>query len=103
MSAALTVRRQRGERLFDRADLGAGELGINKELERVELLVLLHEAVQSGRAQPGECAAGGVAQQARLKDLQGQGVIALADESGGGGRELLFPASGQQVKCGRVP
>ena len=60
----------------------------------------LHEAVQRGAAQPGQGAAGGVAEQARLDDLQGEGVIALADEGGGGGGELLFPASGQQVERG---
>jgi len=43
-----------------------------------------------------------VAQQARLDDLQAEGVIALADEGGGGG-ELLLPASGQQVERGGVP
>jgi hypothetical protein len=67
---ALTVRRQRAGRLFDWADLGAGELGVDEELERVDLLVLLHEAVQRGAAQPGQGGAGGVAQQARLDDLQ---------------------------------
>src|SRR5580658_3356694 len=40
-------------RLLDRADLGGGELGVDEELERVELLVLLHEAVQCSTAQPG--------------------------------------------------
>ena len=84
-------------RLLDRADLGAGELGIDEELERVGLLVLLHQAVQRGGAQPGQGAAGGVAEQARLDDLQGEGVIALADEGGSGGGERLFPACGQQV------
>jgi len=59
-----------GGRLLDGADLGAGELGVDEELERVELLVLLHEAVQRGGAQPGQGDAGGVAQQARLDDLQ---------------------------------
>jgi len=34
-----------------------------------------------------------VAQQARLDDLQGEGMITLADQGGGGG-ELLFPACG---------
>ena len=43
-----------------------------------------------------------VAQQARLDDLQREGVIALADEGGGGGGELLVPASGQQVEGGGV-
>ena len=100
---ALTVRRPRAGRLFDRADLGVGELGVDEELERVELLVLLHEAVQRGAAQPGQGAAGGVAQQARLDDLQREGVIALADEGGGGGRELLVPAPGEQVEGGGVP
>ena len=71
-------------RLFDRADLGAGELGVDEELERVGLLVLLHEAVQGGAAQPGQGDAGGVAQQAWLDDLQREGVIALADEGGSG-------------------
>ena len=89
-------------RLLDRADLGAGELGVDEELEWVELLVGLHEAVQRGAAQPGQCAAGGVAQQARLDDLQGEGVIALADEGDGGGGELLCPASGQQVAGGKA-
>src|SRR5712692_7063825 len=92
-----------GGRLLDRADLGAGELGVDEELERVELLVLLHEAVQRGAAQPGQRAAGGVAQQARLDDFQGEGVIALADEGGSGGGELLLPASGEQVERGGVP
>src|SRR5712692_8140812 len=100
--SAVTRRHSSAGRLLDRADLGAGELGVDEELERVELLVLLHEAVQRGAAQPGQCDAGGVAQQARLDDLQGEGVIALADEGGGGGGELLFPASGQQVECGGV-
>ena len=36
--------------LLDRADLGAGEVGVDEELEWVELLVLLHEAVQRGAA-----------------------------------------------------
>ena len=54
------------------------------------------------RAQPGQRGAGGVAQQARLDDLQGEGVIALADEGGGGGGELLVPACGEQVECGGV-
>ena len=40
-------------RLPDRAYLGVGELGVDEELERVELLVLLHEVVQHGAAQPG--------------------------------------------------
>ena len=84
-------------RLLDRADLGAGQLGVDEELERVELLVLLHEAVQRGGAQPGQGAAGGVAQQTRLDDLQGEGIVALADEGGGGGGELLLLAAGQQV------
>ena len=44
-----------------------------------------------------------MAEQARLDDLQGEGVIALADEGGGGGGELLVPAAGQQVKGGGVP
>ncbi|MGC1281736.1 MAG: hypothetical protein WA895_02270 [Streptosporangiaceae bacterium] len=57
-------------RLFDQADLGACELGVDEELERVELLVGLHEAVQHGAAQPGQGDAGGVTQQARLDDLQ---------------------------------
>ena len=48
--------------LLDRADLGAGELGVDEELERVGLLVGLHEAVQRGAAQPGQCDAGGVPQ-----------------------------------------
>jgi len=48
-------------RLLDRADLGAGELGVDEELERVELLVGLHEAVQRGAAQRGEGGTGGVA------------------------------------------
>ncbi len=56
--------------------------------------------MQRGPAQPGQGDAGGVAQQARLDDLQGEGVIALADESGSGGGELLIPAPGQQVECG---
>ena len=56
--------------------------------------------MQRGAAQPGQGDAGGVAQQARLDDLQGEGVIALADESGSGGGELLIPAPGQQVECG---
>jgi hypothetical protein len=47
---ALTVWRQRAGRLFDRADLDAGELGVDEELERVGLLVLLHEAVQRSPA-----------------------------------------------------
>ena len=72
--------------------LGAGELGIDEELERVGLLVLLHEPIQRGATQPGQRATGGVAQQARLDDLQGEGVIALADEGGSGGGERLFPA-----------
>ena len=63
--------------LLDGADLGAGELGVDEELERVGLLVLLHEPVQ-----------------ARLDDLQGEAVIALADEGGSGGGERLFPARG---------
>jgi hypothetical protein len=92
-----------GGRLLDRADLGAGEFGVDEEPERVELLVLLHEAVQRGAAQPGQGDAGGVAQQARLDDLQGEGVIALADEGCGGGRELLVPAPGEQVEGGGVP
>jgi len=91
-----------GGRLLDRAELGAGELGVDEELERVELLAGLHEAVQRGAAQPGQGAAGGVAQQARLDDLQGEGVIALADEGGGGGGELLLLAAGQQVEGGGV-
>ncbi len=81
-------------RLPDRADLGAGELGVDEELERVGLLVLLHQAVQRGDAQPGQGGAGGVAEQARLDDLQGEGVIALADEGGSGGGERLFAARG---------
>jgi hypothetical protein len=92
-----------GGLLLDRADLGAGEFGVDEELERVELLAGLHEAVQRGGAQPGQGGAGGVAQQARLDDLQREGVIALADEGGGGGGELLFPAAGEQVECGGVP
>ena len=89
--------------LLDRAELSAGQFGVDEELERVELLVLLHQVVQRGGAQPGKCGAGGVAQQARLNDLQGEGVIALADKGGSGGGELLFAASGQQVERGGVP
>src|ERR1700722_8785568 len=81
-----------GGRLLDRADLGAGEVGVDEELERGELLGLLREAGEDGAAQPGQGAAGGVAQQARLDDLQREAVIALADEGGRGGGELLFPA-----------
>ena len=55
------------------------------------------------RRSPARVAAGGVAQQARLDDLQGEGVIALADEGGGGGGELLVPAPGEQVERGGVP
>jgi hypothetical protein len=87
-----------GGRLLDRADLGAGELGVDEELERVELLVLLHEAVQRDAAQPGQCGPGGVAQQARLDDLQGEGVIALADEGGG---ELLSIRVGRSLAKAR--
>src|SRR5580658_1456082 len=87
-------------RLFDGADLGAGELGVDEELERVELLVGFHEAVQRGGAQPGQGGAGGVAQQARLDDLQGEGVIALADEGGGGGGELLLPGRSEERRGG---
>ena len=43
-----------------------------------------------------------VAQQAGLDDLQGEHVVALADEGGSRGSELLLPASGQQVECGGV-
>jgi hypothetical protein len=39
-------------RLFDRADLGSGELGVDEELERIELLVLLHEAASLLKADP---------------------------------------------------
>ena len=35
-------------------------------------------------------------------DLQGKGVVTLANQGGGGGGELLLPAPGQQVKCGCV-
>jgi hypothetical protein len=65
----------RGRGLFDGADLGTGEFGVDEELERVELLVLLHEAVQRGAPQPGQCDAGGVAQQ-----VEGGGAL------GAGGR-----------------
>jgi hypothetical protein len=58
--------------------------------------------VQCGAAQPGQGDAGGVAQQARLDDLQGEGVIAVADEGDSGGGELLVAASGQQVEGGGV-
>ena len=80
-----------GARLLGRSDLGTGEFGVDEEPERVELLVLLHEAVQRGAPERGECGAGGMAQQARLDDLQRQGMVALIDEGGGGGGKLLFP------------
>ena len=71
--------------------------------ERVGLLVGLHEAVQGGAAQSGQGDAGGVAQQARLDDgLQGEGVIALRDQGGRRGGELLVSAAGQQVERGGV-
>jgi hypothetical protein len=91
-----------GRRLPDRAYLGVGELGVDEELERVELLVLLHEAVQRGAVQPGQGDAGGVAQQAWLDNLQREGVIALRDQGGRRGGELLVPAVGQQVERGGV-
>src|ERR1017187_9889355 len=50
--------------LLDRPELGASELGVNKEPERVGLLVSLHEPVQRCQAQFGQCGAGWVAQQA---------------------------------------
>ena len=46
--------------LPDRAEFGAGLLGVDEELERVGLLVLLHEAVQggSGGVRPARCSRG---------------------------------------------
>jgi hypothetical protein len=90
-------------RLLDRADLGAGELGVDEELEPVELLVLLHEPVQRGGAQPGQWDAGGVAQQARLDDLQGEGVIALTMRAAAAanGSSLPVPAADLQLGAAR--
>jgi hypothetical protein len=44
--------------------------------------VLLHQAAQRGAAQPRQAGAARVGQQARLDDLQGEGVVALADQGG---------------------
>src|ERR1700733_6726634 len=77
-----------------RAEFDARLFGVDEELERVGLLVLLHEAVQGGSAKFGQRAAGGVAEQGRLDDLQGESVIALADERGGGGDEPLLAGAG---------
>src|SRR5260370_36726759 len=62
----------RAGRLLHRADLGAGELGVDEEPERVGLLVLLHEAVQRGAAQAGQPGAARVAQPPGLADLRGR-------------------------------
>jgi DNA-binding MarR family transcriptional regulator len=88
--------------LPDRAEFRAGLLGVDEELERVGLLVPLHQTVQGGLAEFGQPAAGGVAEQARLDDLQCEGVIALGDERGGGVGEPLLAAACQQVERGGV-
>jgi DNA-binding MarR family transcriptional regulator len=88
--------------LPNRAEFRAGLIGVAEELERVGLLVPLHQAEQGGLAELGQPAAGGVAEQARLDDVQRQGVIALGDERGGGVGEPLLAAAGQQVERGGV-
>src|ERR1700722_6560250 len=84
-----------------RGAFGPRLFGVDEELERIGLLVLLHEAVQGGSAQFGQRAAGGVSEQGRLDDLQGESMIALADERGGGVDEPLLAAAGPQAGCGR--
>src|SRR6202042_2728705 len=96
--------------LADRTELRAGLLGVAEELERVGLLVPLHEAVQGGPAQLGQRAAGRVAgqggpaqlgqraagrvaEQARLDDLERERVVALRDERGGGVGEPFLAAA----------
>ncbi len=96
------ARRASQAELPDRAELGGGQLGVDEELERVGLLVPLHQAVQGGLAELGQPAAGRVAEQARLDDVEGEGVIALGDERGGGVGEPLLAAAGQQVERGRA-
>src|ERR1700729_508825 len=88
--------------LADRTELRAGLLGVAEELERVGLLVPLHEAVQGGLAQFGQRAARRVAKQARLDDLERGRLVALRDERGGGVREPFLAAARQQVERGGV-
>jgi len=87
--------RPAGRSLLDWPHLSASELGIDEEFERAALLVLLQQVVQRRVAQPGQRGAGGVAEQARLDDLQGKGMVALADERGSGLCEPLL--SGELV------
>src|SRR5262245_42098412 len=67
--------RRGGGWLLDQAELGAGELGVDEELERVALLVLVHEAAERGAAGPGQRGAGGGAVSgARAVSSSGPGI-----------------------------
>jgi len=59
--------------------------------------------VQRGLAQFGQCGTGGVAQQARGDDIQGESVITLADEGGGGMDERRFRSYSSTTPAGMSP
>src|SRR5262245_1030696 len=79
-------------------ELGPGPFGVDDELEWTQLLVASSQVVEGAAPPRRQFLAGGIAHEAKLRELQPQGVVPALDESARAPDECVLSVAPEEVE-----